>query len=66
MQTKLMTKKSVALVVLLGIASLITLALNHSGQARAVDACLDSGGSFDYVRSVCDYQVNHLPKAENS
>ena len=25
----------------------------------AVDACLDSGGSYDYERRVCDYRSSH-------
>ncbi len=31
-----------------------------------IDRCLDSGGSFDYVRSLCDAQQNHryLPLAD--
>ncbi|TDY02620.1 hypothetical protein EDC23_0995 [Thiohalophilus thiocyanatoxydans] len=25
----------------------------------AIDSCLDRGGSFDYVNSVCDFSTNH-------
>ena len=25
----------------------------------AVDSCLDAGGSFDYVKDVCDYTNSH-------
>lgn len=28
-------------------------------EFAAVDACLDAGGSYDYVRSTCDYSQNH-------
>ncbi len=27
----------------------------------AIDACLDSGGSYDYERRVCDHRSSHPP-----
>jgi hypothetical protein len=31
----------------------------YSREWLNVDSCLDSGGSFDYSRMVCDYKENH-------
>jgi hypothetical protein len=44
-----------------GIAAVSAVALLSPLAAEffAVDACLDGGGSFDYVRSVCDRVANH-------
>jgi hypothetical protein len=33
----------------------VTLFINTA----EVDDCLDSGGSYDYERGRCDYEVNH-------
>jgi hypothetical protein len=32
----------------------------------AVDSCLDAGGSFDYVKGVCDYTRSHPYLARDS
>ena len=32
---------------------------------RAVDSCLDNGGSFDYESCQCDYEQNHEYKENN-
>ena len=37
----------------------LVLAQPMVGEFLAVDSCLDSGGSFDYVKSVCDHIGNH-------
>jgi len=44
-------------VVLLAIALL--LAWPQAQQFLAVDACLDSGGSYNYAVGVCDHQASH-------
>ena len=44
---------------------LMLLALLWFGrQFLAVDACLDSGGSYDYEAETCDYSVNHPSASE--
>jgi hypothetical protein len=35
------------------------LAVTYGLEFSAVDRCLDSGGSFDYGRMVCDHSQNH-------
>lgn len=35
------------------------LALPMADEFVAINSCLDSGGSFDYVRSVCDHSRSH-------
>jgi len=35
------------------------LVLPLADEFVAIDSCLDSGGSFDYVRSVCDHSRSH-------
>jgi hypothetical protein len=46
----------------LGIAALIVLgwlAWGYGREFSAVDSCLDSSGSFDYVTMTCDHTQNH-------
>ena len=46
---------------LLGRSLLIASLAVGAWQARrllAIDSCLDSGGSFDYVAGVCDFTVS--------
>jgi hypothetical protein len=47
--------------VLAGASALTALAFAYALFHRfmAVDSCLDSGGSFNYVSSVCDTATNH-------
>lgn len=35
------------------------LAIHYAREIMLVDRCLDSGGSFDYVRMSCDLEANH-------
>ena len=44
-----------ALLILFG----LVLAIPVVSETFASDACLDTGGSFDYVMSVCDRMANH-------
>lgn len=46
---------------LLCAAALVTLPVFviYGRESLAVDACLDSGGSFDYARLQCDPQSDH-------
>jgi len=37
----------------------LTLAWPVAAEFMAVDACLDRGGSYNYIRSACDLQQNH-------
>ena len=41
------------------ISSLIGLTCFHTIEAARVDACLDSGGSYNYEADRCDHQANH-------
>jgi hypothetical protein len=43
------------IIVLLFAVWAVTLFINWA----EVDDCLDSGGSYDYERGRCDYEVNH-------
>lgn len=45
--------------VLLGTFLIGAVAISYAREFRAVDSCLDSGGSFDYSRMECDHQSNH-------
>ena len=51
--------KKIAAITLLVVASVLTW--TWVAEFLAVDACLDSGGSYDYERSVCDHQSSHPP-----
>ena len=35
------------------------LSVNYARETLLVDSCLDSGGSFEYLRMVCDREVSH-------
>ena len=37
----------------------LLLAIDFLRESLLVDRCFDSGGSFDYVRSLCDSGVSH-------
>lgn len=41
------------------VAFALFLAWQPLHEFLVIDSCLDSGGSFDYDRNVCDYEVNH-------
>ena len=49
--------KVVAWVMLVGAP--LFLSLSYVREALLVDSCLDSGGSFDYLRMICDRDVSH-------
>ena len=52
---------AVARVVLLGVCLFLSAAAawRVASDYMALDSCLDLGGSFDYVRSVCDLTGSH-------
>lgn len=50
-------RKPAILILLLAIAVVVTWFA--SKEFRAIDACLDSGGSFEYPARSCDHVVNH-------
>ena len=52
-------KKYVITGLILFLLPLGYLAIDFSYEFLSVDACLDSGGSYDYVKRKCDYQKNH-------
>jgi hypothetical protein len=35
------------------------LIFTYAREALLIDSCLDSGGSFDYLRMICDHEVSH-------
>lgn len=35
------------------------LSFGYVREALLVDSCLDRGGSFDYLRMICDHELNH-------
>jgi hypothetical protein len=37
----------------------LAIAYPVASEFVAADACLDSGGSYNYVRSICDFSRNH-------
>ena len=41
------------------LAAALLLARPHAQRFLAVDACLDSGGSFNYKVGTCDHQASH-------
>jgi hypothetical protein len=46
----------------IGVISLLLASGIGAWQVRAflaVDACLDDGGSFDYLVGICDFAANH-------
>ena len=49
--------KVIAWVMLLGAPLL--LSFSYVREVWLVDSCLDSGGSFDYLRMICDRDVSH-------
>ena len=49
--------KILALIIIIGVPLL--LAVHFMREFLLVDRCLDSGGSFDYVRMVCDREESH-------
>ena len=38
---------------------IVALVVDASSFESKVDACLDSGGSFDYQACICDYKSSH-------
>ena len=44
---------------LIVIGAPILLTIHFMREVMLVDRCLDGGGSFDYVRMVCDREVSH-------
>ena len=50
--------KAIAWVILVGAPLFLTF--GYVREALLVDSCLDSGGSFDYARMICDRQVSHV------
>ena len=50
-----------SITVLLFVAAVVSapLVVTFVRELSAVDACLDAGGSFDYVRMACDHAANH-------
>lgn len=50
--------KAIAWVILVGAP--LFLMFSYLREALLVDSCLDSGGSFDYSRMICDRQVSHV------
>ena len=50
------------IVSILTAVAIVLIAGSGVGYLRefvAVDSCLDSGGSFDYMHSACDHEANH-------
>jgi len=46
---------------LLAVAALVFLAAERVVEIFTVDACLDKGGSYDYVTGACDLNQKHPP-----
>lgn len=47
-------------IILIGLASTVLgVKCSSSIQAARVDACLDSGGSYDYETEHCDHETSH-------
>ena len=42
-----------------GLGVVAVIGVHWMREASIVDACLDSGGSFDYVRMMCDTEQKH-------
>ncbi len=47
------------LVVVIAWLAAVYFAIEFAGACLAPDACLDTGGSFDYVHWTCAYEVSH-------
>jgi hypothetical protein len=50
---------SVAVLVTAIVASLAAMLLIELAASARIDACLDSGGSYDYEREACDHERSH-------
>ena len=50
-------RKPAILIILIAIA--VVISWFASREFRAIDACLDSGGSYEYPALTCDYDVSH-------
>jgi len=50
-------RKSAILILLIVIA--VVISWFASKEFRAIDACLDSGGSYEYPTRSCDHVVSH-------
>lgn len=50
-------KKPATLMLLIAIA--VVISWFASREFRAIDACLDSGGSYVYPTRTCDHEVSH-------
>jgi len=48
------------------IGTIVTILYPYFSDASVVDACLDSGGSFDYEACKCDYKKTHDYKESHS
>lgn len=54
-----------ASILIIALLATVFGSLCHPGlQALRVDACLDSGGSFDYESGQCDHERSHRSPAE--
>jgi hypothetical protein len=49
--------------VILGIVLVGATGFRYARECLAVDACMDAGGSFDYLTAACDHQQNHPYRA---
>jgi hypothetical protein len=49
--------KAIAWIMLAGVP--LSLAISYVRESLLVDSCLDSGGSFDYLRMICEREVSH-------
>ena len=41
------------------VGALLFLGITYVREALLADSCLDSGGSFDYLRMTCDRELSH-------
>ena len=54
-----MKRKWPVLVLVISGSAAVLIAVQFAHESLAVDTCLDRGGSFDYVNTICDYDVSH-------
>lgn len=48
-----------AVIAVAGLVLFLAVAIPYASESIQVDRCLDSGGSYDYSKSVCDFSVQH-------
>jgi hypothetical protein len=55
------SRRNILRFLLLGVCTLLSVGAlwRLADDYAALDSCLDRGGSFEYVRSVCDFSSNH-------